>query len=56
MALWPTRCALLFWKGGSLEVLGRYASLFVQFLKGLISDLSFRRMAGPSVLEPVARG
>lgn len=43
-------------EGGRLEVLDRYARLFAEFLQRLNSDFSSRKMAGASVLEPVARG
>ena len=41
-------------EGGSLEVLDRYARLFAEFLQRLNSDLSSRKIAGRSRLEPVA--
>ena len=42
-------------EGGGLEVLDRYARLFVEFLQRLNSDLGSRTMQAPPVLEPVAR-
>lgn len=42
-------------EGGSLEVLDRYARLFVEFLKRLDGDLASRTRTSQSRLEPVAR-
>ena len=42
--------------GGSLEVLDRYARLFVEFLQRLNADLVSRRGARQSRMESVARG
>jgi sugar phosphate isomerase/epimerase len=43
-------------EGGSLEVLDRYARLFVEFLQRLNGEISSRTMAGQSQLQPVSKG
>jgi sugar phosphate isomerase/epimerase len=42
-------------EGGGLEVLDRYARVFVEFLQRLNSELGSRALQAAAVLEPVAR-
>jgi len=43
-------------EGRSLEVLDRYARLFVEFLRRLNADIGSKKDAHPSRMESVARG